>query len=292
MANYHGKFGKSKKPTRTRPFFWLGILCVIPAFIFSFYVGGFLAEAIGSRRNQQEAIQTYMIPAEVAKETISTAQAMPEEAPGEEETPAETTQETTAPTEPPRFPVIDFAGLKEKNEDVVAWLQIPAMEIINYPVVLGQDNAFYANHSWEGEENEGGAIFLDFRNKGDFSQVHNILYGHAMKDGTMFHDLGEWEKDSVYGSADRTVLLYLPGETRVYDIFAVERVNALDSRAYGTEFTAGEEWAKALEDTLFHSQKETDRELTEESEVLSLSTCVGGLTRLVVHAVCVEKVPV
>ena len=174
----------------------------------------------------------------------------------------------------------------------MAWLQIPTLEIINYPVVLGQDNAYYVSHSWEGEESENGAIFLDFQNQGDFSQPHNILYGHCMKDGSMFQSLGKWEGPEFFSTKDRTVLLYLPEETRVYEIFAVERVNALDSRVYSTDYTPGADWQAALEETLRKSQHKTDRVLTAQSEVLTLSTCVGGMDRLVVHALCVEHVSV
>ena len=174
----------------------------------------------------------------------------------------------------------------------MGWLQLPGLEVINYPVVLGQDNAYYTTHTWDGEESENGAIFLDFRNKGDFSQIHNVIYGHCMKDGTMFQSLGEWEKESFQNTGDRMLLLYLPGETRVYEIFAVERVNALDSRVFKLDYTPGEDWEKALEETVRVSYMKTKADLGSGSEVLTLSTCVGGMTRLVVHAVCVEKVPV
>lgn len=107
----------------------------------------------------------------------------------------------------------------------------------------------------------------------------------------MFQSLGKWEGPEFYSSSDRTILLYLPEETRVYEIFAVERVNALDRRVYRTDYTADEVWEAALGETLHKSQHETDLELTAQSEVLSLSTCIGEMNRLVIHAVCVEHVP-
>ena len=106
----------------------------------------------------------------------------------------------------------------------------------------------------------------------------------------MFQSLGKWEGPEFFSTKDRTVLLYLPEETRVYEIFAVERVNALDNRVYSTDYTPGADWQAALEETLRKSQHKTDRVLTAQSEVLTLSTCVGGMDRLVVHALCVEHV--
>ena len=256
------------------------------------FIADFLYGAVKADRARRQAIQNYVTPIVSEYETTVPETAQSETAAGPETETTQATVETTQPTEPPRFPTIDFAGLREKNPAVVAWLQIPTLEIINYPVVLGQDNAYYVSHSWEGEESENGAIFLDFQNQGDFSQPHNILYGHCMKDGSMFQSLGKWEGPEFFSTKDRTVLLYLPEETRVYEIFAVERVNALDSRVYKTDYTPGEDWEAALGETLRKSQHKTDAELTAQSEILTLSTCVGGMDRLVVHALCVEHVSV
>lgn len=289
MPKYYGKY---ERASHSRPFLWIGIGCGILALVFAFFVGKFLYGAVKASRERSQTIQTYVIPSPSEPEITVPAQTRGDPIPAPEEETAEATEETTVPTQPPRFPTIDFAGLREKNADVVAWLQIPALEVINYPVVLGEDNAFYAAHTWDGEESENGAIFLDFENQGDFSQIHNILYGHCMKDGSMFQSLGKWEGSEFYNASDKTLLLYLPNETRVYEIFAVERVNALDPRVYKTDYEADELWQEALQETLYKSQQSTDRTLTAESEVLTLSTCVGGMTRLVVHAVCVEQVPV
>lgn len=286
MPKYHGKFEKKSRP---RLFLWIGVGCSVLALVCACFIVKFLYQAAKASNTRRQAIQDYVIlPTPPESEA-----AAPEETAIEttEETIEETAEETTVPTEPPRFPTIDFAGLREENEDVVAWLQIPALEIINYPVVLGEDNAYYTTRAWNGEESENGAIFLDFQNQGDFSQVHNILYGHCMKDGSMFQSLGKWEGPEFYSSSDRTVLLYLPEETKVYEIFAVERVNALDTRVYKTDYTTDEVWEAALMETIHKSQHGTDLELTAQSEVLTLSTCVGDMDRLVVHAVCVEHVP-
>ena len=301
MPKYHGKY---QRPSRPRPFWWIGVGCSILALVFALSVGGFLYGAWKVRNASRQAIQTYVMPVPsvpettLAPETIppTEAQSLATTAPQEETVPETTVPETTipettVPTEPPRFPTIDFAGLREKNADVVGWIQIPTLEVINYPVVLGGDNAYYTSHSWDGEKSENGAIFLDFHNQGDFSQIHNILYGHCMKDGSMFQSLGKWEGMTFYDTSDKTVLLYLPEETRVYEIFAVERVNALDTRVYKTDYTTDEVWEAALMETIHKSQHGTDLELTAQSEVLTLSTCVGDMDRLVVHAVCVEHVP-
>lgn len=284
MHKYQGKY-QAPRPKR-RPFLYLGLGCAAFALIAAAYVGLFFWTGAQRKQASRQTAMEYVTP-------TAPAQPSPETEPDTEiPAPSETTvPETTAETQPPRFPTVDFEGLREKNPDVVAWIQIPALEGLNYPVVIGEDNAYYVNRNWENQESEEGAIFLDFRNSSDFSQPHNILYGHCMKDGTMFQPLGQWEKESFLRGSDRTVLLYLPEEVRVYEIIGSERVNALDSRVYKTDYAAGDTWADAIGETLRHLWYDSDVEYDGNSEILTLSTCMGGDQRLTVHAICVERVP-
>ena len=286
MHKYQGKY-QAPRPKR-RPFLYLGLGCAALALLAAAYVGLFFWTGTQRKQASRQTAAEYVVTLPPAPEQPSR-----ETEPDTKTTaPSETTvPETTAETQPPRFPTVDFAGLQEKNPDVVAWIQIPALEGVDYPVVMGEDNAYYVSHNWEKEESEEGAIFLDFRNQPDFSQPHNILYGHCMKDGTMFQPLGQWEKESFLRGNDRTVLLYLPDEVRVYEIIGSERVNALDSRVYKTDYAAGEEWADAIGETLRHLWYTTDTAYDGDSEILTLSTCMGGDQRLTVHAICVEHVP-
>ena len=288
MHKYQGKF-QSPRPNR-RPFLYLGLGCAALALLAAVYVGLFFWTGAQRKQASRQTAMEYVTPV-----TLPTAPAQPspetEPVTKATEAPETTVPETTAETEPPRFPSVDFAGLREKNPDVVAWIQIPALEGLDYPVVIGEDNAYYVNHNWEKEESEEGAIFLDFRNQPDFSQPHNILYGHCMKDGTMFQPLGQWEKESFLRDSDKSVLLFLPEEVRVYEIIGSERVNALDSRVYKTDYTAGDTWADAIGETVKHLWYSTDTAYDGNSEILTLSTCMGGDQRLTVHAICVEHVP-
>ena len=283
MHKYQGKFHSN--PPKRRPFLYLGLVCAAFALIAAAYVALFFWTGAQRKQASRQTAMEYVVTqptAPTVKETEATQTT---------EAPETTVPETTAETQPPRFPTVDFEGLREKNPDVVAWIQIPALEGLDYPVVIGEDNAYYVNHNWQKEESEEGAIFLDFRNQPDFSQPHNILYGHCMKDGTMFQPLGQWEKESFLRGSDRTVLLYLPEEVRVYEIIGSERVNALDSRVYKTDYAAGDTWADAIGETLRHLWYSTDTAYDGSSEILTLSTCMGGDQRLTVHAICVEHVP-
>lgn len=283
-----GKY--EKQQNKPRVFLWLGIALTLAALLLLFMIGAFVVQGIRVRNKGKEDAAQYLQTAPAA------VQAAPTTAPAQEtedttKTTEPETEPETEPTEPPRFPVVDFMALQAKNPDVAGWLQLPALSIIDYPVVIGEDNAFYTAHDWEKNESENGAVFLDFRLNRDFSGVHTILYAHAMKDGTMFHDLGKFEGPVFREQNDNTILLYTPEETRVYTIFAVERVDALDKRAYRVDAEPGEKWLEDLKQTVFKSQFSTKEELKQDSETITLSTCVGGATRLAVHGILTERVP-
>ena len=127
---------------------------------------------------------------------------------------------------------VDFAALQEINPDVVAWIRIPG--VLEYPVVRGGDNSYYLNHTVQKTYNIAGSIFLDYRNERDFSDSKNIIYGHNMKDGSMFHVLRNYQ-DIDFFQEHTDMEVYLPdGRSLNYQITACEQVPA-DSEIYQIE---------------------------------------------------------
>lgn len=150
---------------------------------------------------------------------------------------------------------VDFASLQAINPDIVAWLRIPG--VLEYPVVRGEDNSYYLNHTVQKTYNIAGSIFLDYRNERDFSDSKNIIYGHNMKDGSMFHVLRNYQ-DIDFFQEHTDMEIYLPdGRTLNYQIIACEQVPA-DSEVYQI--------------TKYDSEK------TEKQELL-LSTCSARVDR-------------
>lgn len=92
---------------------------------------------------------------------------------------------------------VDFDGLKAQNPDVAAWIQIPALEV-SYPVVKGTDNEYYLHHMFDGQEHKNGSIFIDYHNQADFTDHNTIIYGHNMKNGSMFGTLSRYQEESLY----------------------------------------------------------------------------------------------
>lgn len=156
---------------------------------------------------------------------------------------------------------VDFASLQAINPDIVAWLRIPG--VLEYPVVRGEDNSYYLNHTVQKTYNIAGSIFLDYRNERDFSDSKNIIYGHNMKDGSMFHVLRNYQ-DIDFFQEHTNMEVYLPdGRSLNYQITACEQAPA-DSEIYQIEKGNAEE--------------------KEENEII-LSTCSARTSiRIIVKA--------
>ncbi len=113
---------------------------------------------------------------------------------------------------------IDFKSLEEINADVVGWIGYEGFEI-DYPLVQSEDNQFYLNHLFTLERNKLGAIFLDYRNQSDFSDRNTIVYGHNMKDGSMFSSLSNYKKQEYY-NANPNLLIATKDNIYRVDFFA------------------------------------------------------------------------
>lgn len=88
----------------------------------------------------------------------------------------------------------DWDALKAINPDIVGWIYIPGSRI-NYPVVQGQDNESYLHTAFDGSNgwfSSAGTIFLDYKNNSQFLSQNSFLYGHHMRDGSMFASLVDW----------------------------------------------------------------------------------------------------
>lgn len=92
---------------------------------------------------------------------------------------------------------VDFEGLKEINDDIIGWIYCEDT-VINYPVLQGPDNDFYLRRSYEKTYLRAGSIFVDAGNRRDFGDSNTIIYGHHMKDKSMFAGLDAWAEQEYY----------------------------------------------------------------------------------------------
>lgn len=193
--------------------------------------------------------------------------------------------EAYAAAEGQTWPLVDFAALGEINPDIVGWIYLPGSQI-NYPIVW-RDNAFYLDHLFTGEYNSGGCIFLDERCSGDFSDAHSILYGHHMKDGSMFAGILEFRDQGYYDSHLSAMLVTPEGNFWVH--FFSGYVADTRESAWKLEFS-GDAYGAWLDEIAEKSCFRAALVPTAEDRILTLSTCSYGFAdaRFVLHGVIVE----
>lgn len=100
-------------------------------------------------------------------------------------------------TVPVRPQLVNFDQLRKQNEEVVGWLYSKET-VINYPVVQAKDNDYYLTHLFDRTENKMGAVFMEYKNQPDVSDKNTILYGHHMKNGSMFASLIDYQEQAYY----------------------------------------------------------------------------------------------
>jgi len=126
------------------------------------------------------------------------------------------------------------ANMRQLNPDYICWIKIDGTNV-NYPVVRGSDNERYLNISFLGEENRLGALFMDYRNVGDYVP-HIIIYGHSSPDGSLFGDLWKF-LDEDFKSSFPTITLIVNGRVVEYEIFSA-RTTDVNDFAYRIDFSA------------------------------------------------------
>ena len=180
---------------------------------------------------------------------------------------------------------IDFEKLKNMNSDTVGWLKVEGTDI-EYPVVQGKDNSFYLKHSFDKTYNNAGWIFADYRNEfGENKDKNTVIYGHNRRDGSMFCSLKDILKSEWYENAqDKKVIFITENEEIIYKPCSAYEIEQ-ESYYVTTKFSSKEEYGKFIKTIKSRTDVPFNIEVTEEDEILTLSTCANNNDyRVVLHA--------
>ncbi len=185
---------------------------------------------------------------------------------------------------------VDFGNLLAENEDVVGWLYVDFCEV-SFPVVQGPNNDYYLHRTVEGQNNRAGSIFMDYENAPDFSDMNTFIYGHNMKNGSMFGPLKALREEGAeeLRQAYPYFYIFLPNNTvRKYQIFSYY-VTGDDSDSY-VLFDSDSEYDQYIDRITGRSTEKIDMDFTERPEIVSLSTCANdaGTTRFIIHGAWTE----
>ena len=187
--------------------------------------------------------------------------------------------------------VLNWENLWQENEDIYAWIYVPNTNM-DYPILQHEtDNTYYLNYNLDGSKGYPGCIYTENLNAKDFSDNNTVIYGHNMKNGTMFADVHKFE-DETFFEENSYVYIYMPNEILIYEIFAVyEFTDAHILYSYDCASTDGyEEYLNMVYDTygnkgLFRD----DATVSEQQKIITLSTCISGKAdkRLLLQAVLI-----
>lgn len=181
---------------------------------------------------------------------------------------------------------IDFESYRDINEDVYAYIYIPNTEI-DYPVLQHKsDNSYYLNHCMDGSEGYPGCIYTEKENAKDFMDPNTVIYGHNMKNGSMFHDIHLFE-DREFFDENEYIYVYTPEKVLKYEIFAV--YTATDDHLlyicdYADKKTFGEYLSSIKNKTAPNMYSKTalvreKAELSSDDKIISLQTCTQSEDR-------------
>ena len=178
----------------------------------------------------------------------------------------------------------DIAALKEVNEDVLGWICIPDT-LVNYPLLQGEDNQFYLEHTWKGKANAAGSIFLECECSPDFTDFNTIIYGHRMSNTSMFGTLASYKKQEFWEN-HKSVYICMEGVVRRYDIFASYEPKITDC-TYWVNYSKTEYKQRVIDFALEKSVIDCGITPKTADGIITLSTCTGNghATRWVVQAV-------
>ena len=186
---------------------------------------------------------------------------------------------------------LDWNVIKEENEHIYAWIYIPGTNV-DYPIVQHPtDRTFYLRRGLNGKKLTAGCIFTEHMNTTDFTDPNTLIYGHNMRNQTMFATIHNFE-DKEFFENNRYIYIYMPDKVLVYDVFAAygrDNKHLLLSYSYTSEKNIQENF-----DAIFKNEYKAlfrdGVELTTEDKIISLSTCIRGEDdkRYIVQAVLVN----
>lgn len=256
----------------------IAVLVIAAAmFLYSGYrVAAYLLEGRKSQDVTAELIQQAVRtpqPQETKGQPVHTLRPTPDAAEYVPDADDETADEQeTTHTAPDELLSVDFDTLQSVNPDIQAWLYMSGSSI-HYPVLQAEDNSTYLYRLADGSSNAHGSLFIDCRNAGDFSDWNTLIYGHNMKDGSMFGGLKKYRKQAYY-DAHPEMTLFTPEKTYRMEIFAAVTTDV--SAAVYRVPAAREERDELVQWAQRNSEIECDVSIGTEDRIVTLSTCTGS----------------
>lgn len=178
--------------------------------------------------------------------------------------------------------------LKNSNPETVGWVTVNNTNV-SYPVVQSSNNSYYLNHDFNRNSNSLGWIYMDYRNNPDELDYNTVIYGHNLRNGTMFGSLNSVLKPNWYTNVDNQYITFNTANGEMeWRIFSIYTVGVTNDYLYTTFDTPTDflNFANQMKDRSIYN---FGVELHEDDKIITLSTCQNsGKSRLAIHAVLVR----
>ena len=183
--------------------------------------------------------------------------------------------------------VYDHQALLNINSEGQGYLYIPSIDL-RLPVVQGTDNEYYLNHTFNKVYNAAGALFIDSRVDKGLGGSNVIIYGHNMKNGSMFAKLAYYKNESFYRQQGNDVFyIYTGDEIREYRIFDAFE-NDTEGYVYTCNFGTASQLQEYASTVKSYSLYDTGVDVSSATQVVTFSTCTGdGARRIIVQGIYV-----
>lgn len=204
-----------------------------------------------------------------------------------------TTTTVSSPAEAVENHNINWVKIHEDNPDLYSWIYIPNTNV-DYPVAQPAKNApddFYLTHNINKETELAGAIYTERKNAQDYSDPVTVLYGHNMKNGSMFNSLHKFE-DSKFFKKNKYIYIYLPNRRltyKIYSAYVYDDRHILNSFDFSNKKTLKKYFKYTVNpDSLSKNTRKVT--LNNNSKIITLSTCTNGAenTRYLVQGVLIK----
>ena len=182
---------------------------------------------------------------------------------------------------------INFEELKQKNSDTVAWLKVENTNI-EFPIVQANNNSYYLTHNFDKKYNVAGWIFADYKNKLDGTDRNIVVYGHNMRNNSMFGSLKDVITEEWYNNEENKYITFVTeNDYQTYQVFSVYQIKTEDYYIK-TEFKSNE-FPEFIDTITKRSKKDFGINVSKEDTILTLSTCSNNNKyRVVLHSVRVK----
>lgn len=188
------------------------------------------------------------------------------------------------------FMDVDFSNLKSINKDVKGFINVVGSGV-NYPYVQTTDNKYYLTHSFDKTRNEGGWVFLDYRNNPDNKDKNTIIYAHGGLSLAMFGPLKKlYDKtDWFLNSDNHYIKIATENFNFVYKVFSLYVIDTT-SDYLQIDFSSENLYQEFLDMLVKRSHYQFETDVLKSDRIITLSTCYNSSQKLVIHAKLIKEI--